>query len=85
MTQCGLCKDCKWWERLSDKYKKHLKGSIMPGFSECSLSYNNPLALVGSAIIPQHDDDEFEVDGFDIIVTHGYFGCIQFEPKTEGE
>lgn len=81
MTQCGLCKDCRWWKRGSVQTPTASHGECVAWF-EARDSMFYPKEILHS------EDVEIDYDemGFhSVIQTHAYFGCIQFEPKTEND
>jgi len=70
MTQCGLCKDCKWWDESRTEIESFgFCNHLLPGKNQ------GIYELVGGSI------KEFRPAK--TILMEKDFGCIQFEPKTE--
>ena len=65
---CGLCRDCKWWEKETAVYE--IESEL--GFGHClkaELDRRETKAMAMS----QHDEP--------CLVTAPDFGCVQFEAK----
>ena len=79
-----VCKNCSRWVVDSD-----LKNpSSRQGFNECNIQYESLYGLIEARVVDLHDRTKEEIsenqDGYiPLIMTHAYFGCIQFEPKDE--
>ena len=68
---CGLCRDCKWWE----VWATVPWGGCKRVLANDSLAQPDPRTFESGM---DHDNEETELS------TQPDFGCVQFEVKTAG-
>lgn len=75
MTQCGLCKDCRWFEGNDWGFCRIVVTD--------NLKRNRPHATLVLYPGAEPYTDEDPVRTYAALRVPANHGCIQFEPKTE--